>query len=74
MLPFLLTRTKRRGKIVEEENKKGNLKNRLPFGLCDKYNIKLPIGAKPKDAWDALKSKGINPEEEYKKVRVEMIE
>jgi hypothetical protein len=30
MLPFLLTRAKRRGKIIEEENKKGNLKNRRP--------------------------------------------
>lgn len=28
---------------------------RLAFGLCEKYGIKLPEGAEPKDAWAALK-------------------
>lgn len=30
-------------------------KNALPFGLCARYNIKLPKGATPEDAWNALK-------------------
>jgi hypothetical protein len=33
--------------------------NRLPFGLCKKYGIKLPTNATPKDAWEALKKNGI---------------
>lgn len=31
--------------------------SRLAFGLCKKYGIELPKGAKPKDAWEALKEK-----------------
>lgn len=31
--------------------------SRLAFGLCKKYGIKLPKGAKPYDAWKALKEK-----------------
>lgn len=34
--------------------------NRLPFGLCKKYNIELPNDATPKDAWKALKENGIS--------------
>ena len=29
--------------------------SRLAFGLCKKYGIKLPKGATPQDAWEALK-------------------
>lgn len=49
------------------QNGGGSLKGRLPFGLCDKHNIKLPKSATPRDAWDALKGKGINPDAEYKR-------
>ena len=38
--------------------------NKLPFGLCEKYRIKLPDGATPKDAWEALKKNGIEYFEE----------
>ena len=33
----------------------------LPFGLCKKYGISLPNNATPRDAWNALKGKGIYP-------------
>lgn len=33
----------------------------LPFGLCKKYGISLPNNATPRDAWSALKGKGIYP-------------
>lgn len=39
--------------------------NRLAFGLCKEHGIKLPVGATPKDAWEALKEKGITQEEAY---------
>lgn len=35
--------------------------NKLPFGLCKKFNIDLPSNATPKDAWEALKKRGITP-------------
>lgn len=38
----------------------------LPYGLCKKYNIKLPEKATPKQAWAALKKEGITPQETYK--------
>ncbi|MDE6586149.1 MAG: hypothetical protein K2K80_05675 [Clostridia bacterium] len=38
---------------------------RLPFGLCERYGINLPSKATPRDAWNALKGKGITPEQVY---------
>ena len=38
--------------------------NRLPFGLCKQYGIKLPKNATPKDAWEALDK---IPANEFKK-------
>jgi hypothetical protein len=44
--------------------KGGNLG--LPFGLCAKYGIKLPGGATPRDAWNALKEHtGLTPDKVY---------
>ena len=41
----------------------------LPFGLCAKYGIKLPDGATPRDAWEALKEKtGKSPDDFYKEL------
>ena len=41
----------------------------LPFGLCAKYGIKLPDGATPRDAWQALKEKtGKSPDDFYKEL------
>ena len=33
--------------------------NKIAFGLCKQYNIELPKGATPHDAWEALKKRGI---------------
>ncbi|MCD8201936.1 MAG: DUF1073 domain-containing protein [Clostridia bacterium] len=38
---------------------------RLPFGLCKEFSIDLPEGAAPRDAWDALRGKGIKPTDVY---------
>lgn len=48
---------------VEIEQKKGESEGntRLPFGLCKRYGINLPNKATPRDAWNALKGKGIYP-------------
>lgn len=43
----------------ENEGISGN--TGLPFGLCKKYGIPLPQGATPRDAWEALKGRGIYP-------------
>lgn len=32
--------------------------NRIPYGLCKKYGIKLRKGATPYEAWEALKKNG----------------
>ena len=34
--------------------------NKIAFGLCEQHNIKLPKDATPKDAWNALKKRGID--------------
>lgn len=58
--------------INEEDKPEGKGKNssgntRLPFGLCEKYNISLPKNATPRMAWDALKDKtGMTPEDFYR--------
>ena len=50
------------GGEVEEPPKTGGSGNLgLPFGLCAKYGIALPRNATPRDAWNALKKRGINP-------------
>ncbi|MCD8201932.1 MAG: ADP-ribosyltransferase [Clostridia bacterium] len=38
---------------------------RLPYGLCMAFGIKLPKGATPKQAWDALQGKGVDADEAY---------
>ena len=37
----------------------------IAFGLCEREGIKLPKGATPREAWEALKEKGITPESAY---------
>ncbi|MCD8201925.1 MAG: hypothetical protein LUD47_07665 [Clostridia bacterium] len=50
----------------DRESPKGHGGNtRIPFGLCKRFNIDLPEGASPKDAWDALEGKGINSKAVY---------
>lgn len=47
----------------------GNLvKYRLPFALCKERGIELPKWATPRDAWDALKGYGIDPQKEYERL------
>lgn len=55
------------GKDTPQESK-GSGNTRLPFGLCQRYGIALPEGATPRDAWNALKGKGITPEKVYKEL------
>ncbi len=52
-----------------QEQKGGHGNTRLPFGLCKKFGIDLPEGAKPHDAWEALKGKGITPDEAYTELK-----
>lgn len=48
--------------MADEKSKGGN--TGLPFGLCAKYGIRLPDGATPKDAWEALHNVfGLTPEQ-----------
>lgn len=57
------------GETPEETSGNVNHGNtRLPFGLCMKYGISLPQDATPRDAWNALKGKGITPEKVYKEL------
>ena len=42
---------------------------RLPFGLCMRYGIAIGKDWTPRDAWDALKGKGITPDEVYSDVK-----
>ena len=46
----------------------GHGNTRLPFGLCQRYNIAVGKDWQPKDAWDALADKGITPGDAYKKI------
>lgn len=47
------------GEEVVEGKTHGN--TGLPFGLCAKYGIVLPRNATPREAWNALKHRGIYP-------------
>ena len=38
--------------------------NRIAYGLCKKYGIKLPKDATPYEAWDALKKNGYTANED----------
>ena len=42
---------------------------RLPFGLCKRYGITLPDDATPRDAWDALKGRGVSRQKIYESIR-----
>lgn len=55
----------------EQEEKKKKIPawaTRLPFGLCKRYGITLPDNATPRDAWNALKGRGISRREVYEKI------
>ena len=48
--------------IIEDEGTTvGQNKYSLPYGLCAKFGISLPDGARPRDAWEALKQHGVYP-------------
>lgn len=47
--------------VVEPEIDDAGSNTGLPFGLCKKYGISLPNKATPRDAWNALKGKGVYP-------------
>lgn len=47
--------------VEEDEEGDGGRNLGLPFGLCKKYGIALPANATPRDAWNALKNRGVNP-------------
>jgi len=53
---------------IRLDSKKGHGNTKLPFGLCKKEGIEIKPDWTPKDAWDALKGKGYDPGEEYKKL------
>lgn len=59
---------KKHEEIDEEKNSKSN-RYSLPYGLCERYGIRLEKNARPRDAWDALARKGITPEKVYKQLR-----
>lgn len=56
----------------DEENNQQNSgshgNTRLPFGLCRRYGIEIGKDWTPKDAWDALKGKGVTPEGAYERL------
>lgn len=49
----------------DDDEKENNWKYRFPFALCKEKGIALPENATPRDAWNALKGIGINPDDEY---------
>lgn len=51
----------------DDDEKGNNWKYRLPYALCKQKGIVLPDWATPRDAWNALKREGINPDDEYQK-------
>ena len=51
------------------DGKRGHGNTRLPYGLCKKYGIDVPPGTTPYEAWELLKGKGVNPKEEYRKLK-----
>ena len=50
----------------EDTGSHGN--TRLPFGLCKRFGIEVGADWTPRDAWDALKGKGVTPEGAYEKL------
>ena len=46
---------------IEEDGGGHSNKYSLPYGLCKKYGIDLPDGARPREAWEALKKHGVYP-------------
>lgn len=60
--------------MAEEQEEKKQRKipswaTRLPFGLCKRYGIALPDDATPREAWDALKGRGVSRQEVYESIR-----
>ncbi|MCD8201946.1 MAG: hypothetical protein LUD47_07770 [Clostridia bacterium] len=57
----------------DEERDGGEVKHggntRLPYGLCEEFGIKLPEGASPKQAWEALEGKGVSATDAYKALK-----
>lgn len=53
------------GENSEKQEPVNHGNTRLPFGLCQRYGIQLPDRATPRQAWDALKGKGITPTKAY---------
>ena len=47
---------------------RGHGNTKLPYGLCKRYGINVEKGWQPRDAWDALASKGVTPEGEFGKL------
>lgn len=64
---------RKKGEEAQDEQKKGakipGWATRLPFGLCMRYGISLPENATPRDAWDALKGRGISRKTVYDGMR-----
>lgn len=58
--------------MAEEEKQEKKIPGwatRLPFGLCKRYGITLPDNATPRDAWNALKGRGVTRQEVYESIR-----
>lgn len=55
--------------LDKDEENKDAARYRLPFALCKQRGISLPDWATPRDAWNALKGYGINPEKEYERMQ-----
>lgn len=61
--------------MADETEKEGTARKipswatRLPFGLCKRYGISLPDNATPRDAWDALKGRGVSRQKIYESIR-----
>lgn len=47
------------------EKSGGHGNTKLPFGLCMRYGIEVGADWTPRDAWDALKGKGITPDSAF---------
>ena len=46
----------------------GHGNTKLPYGLCKRYGINVEKGWQPRDAWEALASKGVTPKGEFEKL------
>ena len=47
----------------KEESGRNTALLRLPFGLCKRYGIAIQDSWMPRNAWNALKGRGIDPDE-----------